>query len=307
MKRKFTDGIQIYTTNDNKKLSMRHGPIDLIIEANGCPEQVERAYRQASLAFESVLTDLVSELELLRTPLSSNVPRFRGEIAMQMHHVARKIADELFVTPMIAVAGAVADHILVAMRTGTELDRAYVNNGGDIAVYLNQNEVFDIGICANIETGNLMSKARICADDLIGGVATSGWRGRSHSLGIADAVTVLADNAATADAAATLIANAIDLPGHIEISRMPASELAPDSDLGDQLVTVGVGILTNEETEMALGRGRKIAQSMIDAGVIKAVYASLNDKAFSVFVGKNEYECLRSVESGMLIKEVNYA
>ena len=31
------------------------------------------------------------------------------------------------------------------------------------------------------------------------GVATSGWRGRSHSLGIADSVTVVARNAAAAD------------------------------------------------------------------------------------------------------------
>ena len=46
------------------------------------------------------------------------------------------------------------------------------------------------------------------------GVATSGWRGRSFSLGIADAVTVLARTGAAADAAATIIANAVDLPGH---------------------------------------------------------------------------------------------
>ena len=64
------------------------------------------------------------------------------------------------------------------------------------------------------------------------GIATSGWRGRSFSLGIADAVTVLADRAAAADAAATIIANAVDLPGHPAIVRVPACELAPDSDLG---------------------------------------------------------------------------
>ena len=66
------------------------------------------------------------------------------------------------------------------------------------------------------------------------GVATSGWRGRSFSLGIADAVTVLAATAAAADAAATIIANAVDLPGHPAIARRPASELEDDSDLGDR-------------------------------------------------------------------------
>ena len=75
------------------------------------------------------------------------------------------------------------------------------------------------------------------------GIATSGWRGRSFSLGIADAVTVLADRAAMADAAATIIANAVDLPGHPGVVRVPARDLAPDSDLGDRLVTQGVGEL----------------------------------------------------------------
>jgi ApbE superfamily uncharacterized protein (UPF0280 family) len=67
-------------------------------------------------------------------------------------------------------------------------------------------------------------------------VATSGWRckgkgGRSFSFGIADAVTVLAGSAAAADAAATVIANAVDLPGHGAITRRPASAIDPDSDL----------------------------------------------------------------------------
>ena len=87
------------------------------------------------------------------------------------------------------------------------------------------------------------------------GVATSGWRGRSFSLGIADAVTVLATNAAPADAAATLIANAVDLPGHPAVTRVPARELAPDSDLGDRLVTQGVGPLSPREIAGALEAG----------------------------------------------------
>ena len=37
----------------------------------------------------------------------------------------------------------------------------------------------------------------------VGGVATSGWPGRSHSLGLAEAGTVLADTAAAADVADT--------------------------------------------------------------------------------------------------------
>ncbi len=37
---------------------------------------------------------------------------------------------------MAAVAGAVADHILAAMIAGRRLAKAYVNDGGDIALHL---------------------------------------------------------------------------------------------------------------------------------------------------------------------------
>lgn len=106
--------------------------------------------------------------------------------------------------------------------------------------------------------------------DPVRGIATSGWRGRSHSLGIADAVTVLARTAAEADAAATLIANAVDLPGHPAIRRVPACELAPDSDLGDRPVTVDVGPLKPGETAEALGRGLALAEEFRQRGLIEA-------------------------------------
>ena len=46
------------------------------------------------------------------------------------------LADGRFVTPMIAVAGAVADHILAAMLTNkfaNDVTKIGVNNGGDVA------------------------------------------------------------------------------------------------------------------------------------------------------------------------------
>jgi ApbE superfamily uncharacterized protein (UPF0280 family) len=42
----------------------------------------------------------------------------------------------LHFTPMAAVAGAVADEMLAAMVAGRTLTKAYVNDGGDIAVHL---------------------------------------------------------------------------------------------------------------------------------------------------------------------------
>src|SRR5438874_19743 len=116
------------------------------------------------------------------------------------------------------------------------------------------------------------------------GRVRSGWRGRSFSLGIADAVTVLAESAAAADAAATIIANAVDLPGHPAISRVPACELAPDSDLGGRLVTQGVGELSDAEIELALGFGVTTARKLIERGLIVA--AALNLQGQTRLVGQ---------------------
>src|SRR5260370_22387948 len=77
-----------------------------------------------------------------------------------------------------------------------------------------------------------------------------------------------------ADAAATVVANAVVLPGHPAISHIAARELAPDSDLGDRLVTTAVGELTSAEIIEALRRGSTCAERLIASGLIDA--AALN-------------------------------
>src|SRR5262249_43703757 len=150
-------------------------------------------------------------------------------------------------TPIAAVAGSVAEEILGAMLGSAELDRAYVNNGGDIALHLARGEQFTVGLIDRPDSHGLMRTMVIGADDPIRGIATSGRHGRSFSMGIADAVTALAKTASQADAAATIIANAVDLPGHPAIVRLPANEIQPDSDLGARLVTHDVGALSESE------------------------------------------------------------
>ena len=125
----------------------------------------------------------------------------------------------------------------------------------------------------------LADRLTIRASDPVRGIATSGWRGRSFSLGIADAVTVLAGSGAEADAAATIIANAVDLPGHPAVQRQPANELAPDSDLGGRLVTVGVGPLSPAEISEALAAGFAVAEDLRCRGLIHAVALFLGGKS----------------------------
>jgi ApbE superfamily uncharacterized protein (UPF0280 family) len=249
-------GPQAQLLPDGRRLHLHHGPIDLIIEVWG-PER-DRAFSRAQVRFATLLDTLAAELPDLRSP---DAQTFSDPVATRMlQAIARHRARGVFVTPMAAVAGSVADEILAAMGLSPRTPKAYVNNGGDIAFHL-----------APDQSLTLVSPAgpmRIRYDDQVRGVATSGWGGRSHSLGIADAVTVAAPTASAADVAATLIANVIDLPGHPAISRAPACDLAPDSDLGSRLVTTHVGALTHAEIEKALEPGHQQAQDFLARGWI---------------------------------------
>lgn len=242
------------------RLHLQHGPIDLVLAVDASTaDEIETAYRQATERFQDVLAVLVTELRLLRTPLTDRPPELRGPVARRML-AACWPHRAVYITPMAAVAGAVADEILAAMVAGRTLRRASVNNGGDIALHLAPGEQYRVGL-AGIEDGHLHGDAALCAEDPWRGLATSGWRGRSQSLGIADAVTVIARDAAAADAAATLVANAVNVD-HPSVQRLPAREVRDDSDLGTLPVTVAVRPLPDDAIAAALATGLETARRM---------------------------------------------
>ena len=258
---------------DGRRLHLQHGPIDIVAEAFGERAEVDAAYRQAGACFATVLDDLVSELTLLRRPLGKTKPALEGPVARRMlnacwPHRAR------FITPMAAVAGSVADEVLAAMTAGRSLARAYVNNGGDIAVHLGPGTSVSAGVVNDPDRPGLEGRIVLSAEGPARGMATSGWRGRSLSFGIADAVTVLVGSAAAADAAATLIANAVTVD-HPAIERAPAVSLREESDLGERLVTVAVGPLPASAKAAALDAGLAEAQAMQAADLIDSARLAL--------------------------------
>lgn len=254
------------------RLHLQHGPIDLVIEAFGAPQEVEAAYAQAFARFDDILPTLVRELPVLRRPVGAAHPLLKGPVARRM---ARAVWPHraIYITPMAAVAGSVADEILAAMVAGRALDKAYVNNGGDIAFHLAPGHELRAGIFVHALDG----QARLTHGRPVRGIATSGWGGRSFSLGIADAVTILARDAAAADAAATVVANVVDADHHL-IVRQSASSLDPDSDLGDLQVTVAVGALPPDVIDRALERGAAAARRLQRAGLIEAAALSLQGR-----------------------------
>lgn len=259
---------------DGRRLHLQHGPIDLVIEAFGAEDAVRAAYVRATARSASILDELVAELAVLRTAVGMCLPPVEGAVARRMITACAPHAG-VFVTPMAAVAGAVADEVLAAMLAPDHgLRRAYVNNGGDIALHLSPGEHFTAGLVTDIEQPGIAARATIDAVMPVRGIATSGRGGRSFSLGIADAVTVLANDAAAADVAATLIGNAVDIDS-AAVVRRPARELREDSDLGSLPVVVALGPLAFHDVAAALDAGLAEAERMRAAGLISGAFLAL--------------------------------
>ena len=262
----------------------QQGPIDIVIAAEGEVDAVAAAHADAWARFQPLLAALVTELPLLRQPVAaSGANPLQGGVARRMWAACAPLrgAADGFLTPMAAVAGAVAQELIGAyQRPG--ITRAWVNNGGDIALHLAPGQSARVGLVSDLARIDADALARTAAGNLrtdagfavahaspVRGVATSGWRGRSQSLGIADSVTVLAATAAQADAAATVIANAVNLDD-ARIQRAPASSLRDDSDLGDRLVTVAVPPLPAAALQQALRAGLQLAQQLQAQGLVQA-------------------------------------
>lgn len=255
----------------------QHGPIDIVAQAEGAPDVIADAHQAAAKRFATILSELAEELLILRQPIVAQSPcPLSGPIAKTMWEACQRCRTD-FITPMAAVAGSVAQ-ALIPFYTQPGITRAWVNNGGDIALYLTPGTKVEIGLFADLsklDTHALQQgislDGTLSIDYAMGvrGVATSGWRGRSFSFGIADSVTVLAQSAALADAAATVIANAVNTE-HVAVERLPANQVKDDSDLGNRLVTVHVPTLDDDTIHQALKQGLQQALQMKQSGLISA-------------------------------------
>jgi uncharacterized protein len=251
----------------------QHGPIDVVIGADGDVAALQQAHEEAWLRFRGILTELCGELTLLRAPVAGRC-QLKKPVARRMWSACHPYRHN-FITPMAAVAGSVAQE-LISFYDRKGVRRAWVNNGGDIALHLDECESLRVGLFADLARLDaaalqgaltLDGALQVDASAPVRGIATSGWRGRSFSLGIADSVTVLARTAADADAAATVIGNAVNVHA-AEIQRKPANQVREDSDLGDILVTVDVPQLSADVVHEALKAGISQALGLYAAGMI---------------------------------------
>jgi len=241
------------------------GPMTLTVSAwqNGRARPViaAKAARAALFCFKTL-----SEFQGYLKRRTSDLPHDRPlpDVVQKAYGAARRVCGDL--TPLAAVAGAVADEV-AGLASGMGADRVIVNNGGDIAVMVEKGESALVGL-KSPGSGRMLGQLLVESGCGIGGVASSGWTGRSHSPGVADMVTVWASSAALADAAATFIAGKTGVDGE-NIKKSRACELDPLSDLGRILVTENVAELTPAQRREALDQGAAAAEEKYTAGLLR--------------------------------------
>src|SRR5262245_13280109 len=134
------------------RLHLQHGPIDVVLRAWGEAQSVAAAYEAVVSRFQTILGELVGELGAPKTGMA-DAPMVSGPVARRMTAACAPFTG-MFITPMAAVAGAVADEVLAAMLAAAPaLPKAFVNDGGDIAIHIAPGEHLEIGIAGDFSAG----------------------------------------------------------------------------------------------------------------------------------------------------------
>lgn len=236
------------------------GPASLVVigEKDGKPLEFEK--ERLVRRVNSILSDIREFLPVLKQKA------YKIKNTKHMPYVPRKMVeavkaiDEASLTPMAAVAGSLADALKEFLKN-EGLDFVSVNNGGDISIFNKKGRGLKIDI-GDIHTGE-SSPYILNVEQLTNyGLATSGFGGRSFTLGLADSVTVIASTAAVADAAATFICNCTNTESE-QVVRQKALDVDPSTDIPDDNVTISIGQLNYIDILNSLDNGLGIAANKI--------------------------------------------
>lgn len=169
-----------------------------------CDREIEDAARELVLKARLQLQSYID-----RHPefASSLIPLSVDEAAPPLVRLMQEAARDAEVGPMAAVAGAVAAFVGEGLL-GEGAAEVIVENGGDI--FMSRKKDCTIGIFAGQSPLSYNVGIKLAEERMPCGVCTSsGTVGHSLSFGDADSVTVLSQNVALADAAATRLGNEV--------------------------------------------------------------------------------------------------
>jgi ApbE superfamily uncharacterized protein (UPF0280 family) len=210
------------------------------------------AAKKGILAARQVLERYIVKDPFFRTTFEPYEPDSDELIIVRMAEAAKMAS----VGPMAAVAGAIAWAGVDAMaEAGASF--GVIDNGGDIAM-ISRDRPVRVGIHAGTAPVSGRMAFVIPPKNTIRGICTSSATvGPSISFGVADAVTVFADNPAVADAYATAICN-----------RIRINDRSVLDDLDPRNVT-GVFVVLGDHTEQ-WGELPPLVPAVVDEGLISA-------------------------------------
>ena len=258
------------------------GPASLVVTAERAGKTCDIDRKKVEDYLATILGDIRDCLPVLRQKAQRilRTAHMPGA-AVKMIDAVKKV-DEATLTPMAAVAGTISEMVRDFIG-GSISDFVSVNNGGDIAVRNDTGREVRIGI-GDIRTGRTTPYVLKITGLNTFGIATSGFGGRSLTLGLADIVTVIAENSAVADAAATFLCNSVNI-GTDKVKRKKASEIDPSTDIPDELVTVLIGGLDEGEIQEALNKGLTAASHLKKRDVIYDAVLLLKERMVTTIAG----------------------
>lgn len=249
------------------KYYLDYGPMQMTLQAFNHDEPLDEEIKAAAAYACELLKELSANLQLARIPAvhikkTENLPL----ILKKMIDATKKCQDPSL-TPMAAVAGSMADLVAdyLVLKGAT---RAIVNNGGDIALRIEDDNPIRVGIASYIDAPSYDYVIQLDRRSAVRGIATSGLGGRSFTKGIAFAVVCLGADGGTADACATVVANNVYYP-HPGIKQMAAEKLDPSTDIAGQLVTVSVEGVDSGTYQKALRNGLDKARQFYQQDLLK--------------------------------------
>jgi ApbE superfamily uncharacterized protein (UPF0280 family) len=260
---------------DDESVLVECGPMQLVIRAwNHQQPQIILARRAAETSI-LYLERIARCRPMLSRPTAEieNLPE--DELALEMIANTRAIGDH-DLTPMAAVAGTIADAVADWLFE-RGLTRVIVDNGGDIAIRLARGERATVGVRPQVASRLISHVIYLDSSRSTWGVTTSGVGGRSFTRGIASAVTVIADNASVADAAATAVANSCFVEDK-SILQLPAEKIDPNSDLMGTLITTEVRQLSKEKRLRAIESAQEKAEYLVQKKAIIGAFIALENQ-----------------------------
>lgn len=196
--------------------SARKGLIPFTITVKETNLHIQAARDLSREAIQEVLTQrayLEAHIGNHPTFATSLVPLPRVNPAPQIIREMTEASIHAGVGPMAAVAGAIAQETGKALMNLSH--EVIVENGGD--VFLKTNSATTFAIFAGDSPLSMQIGIRVSPRTASFSLCTSsGTIGHSKSFGRADAVTILSDSCALADAAATALANRVKTTADIQ-------------------------------------------------------------------------------------------